>query len=184
MLQIKIPANEFYDEQTNLFISTKETTLCLEHSLISISKWEQKFHKPFIKTVTTQGGITDEQWRYYVQCMTITQNVDPLVYSAIDSETTKKILDYIEDPMTATTFNDRGKKPGKAQVVTSELIYFWMINFGIPFECEKWHLNRLLTLIKTCDVKNGPRKKKSKSETLQEYAAINKARRAAMHSKG
>ena len=184
MLQIKIPANEFFDEQKNLFINTKEITLTLEHSLISISKWEQKFHKPFIKTVTTQGAITDEEWKYYIQCMTITQNVDPMVYEGIGLDLTTQILEYIDDPMTATTFNDHGRKPGKQQIVTSELIYYWMISFGIPFECEKWHLNRLLTLIKTCDVKSSPRKKKSRNETIQEYAALNKARRAAAHSKG
>lgn len=184
MLQLKIPELEFFDESSNTFINTKETTITIEHSLISLSKWEQKFHIPFLKTMTTPGGITEEQWRYYIQCMTITQNVDLMVYYAIGDSLSSEIIKYIEDPMTASTFNDHGRKTSNRQIVTAELIYYWMISLGIPFECEKWHLNRLLALIKTCQVKGGPKKKMSKSETMREYAALNKARREAMHSKG
>ena len=179
MLQIKIPATEQWDEIKEEFVSTKEQTLTLEHSLVSISKWEAKWCKPFLrKTPKTIEETVD-----YVRCMTITQNVDPIVYSFLTVDNISAINAYIEAPMTATTIRETGRK-NSGEEVTSELIYYWMVSLNIPFECQKWHLNRLLTLIRVCNIKNQPPKKQSSKETLRQYAAINAARRNRLGSKG
>lgn len=156
----------------------KDVHLTLEHSLVSISKWEAKWHKPFI----SKEPKTTEELLDYVRCMTLTQNVDPLVYNFIDNSVLKQITDYIEDSMTATWFSE-DKKPPSREIVTSELIYYWMVALQIPFECQKWHLNRLMTLIKICSIKNDPSKNKKKM-SAKERSALNKARRAKHHSKG
>jgi hypothetical protein len=178
MLKLTIPDFEGWDEQNGMFIYVKETQLQLEHSLVSVSKWESKWKKPFI----SKDKKTQEETIDYIKCMTLTQNVNPLVYSAITPPVLKEIMDYIEDSMTATTFSDKGKA-GK-EIITSEIIYYWMIANNIPFECQKWHLNRLLTLIKVCSIKNNPGKKMSEREILSRNKALNEARRARLHSKG
>ena len=180
MLQITIPAGELFNEETNEFFTTKETTVRLEHSLVSVSKWESKWHKPFLD----KKAKTREETLDYIRCMTLTQNVDPDIYQAIDSATMKKINEYIEDDHTATWFTDRGAKRGNKQVVTSELIYYWMTVHQIPWEAQKWHLGRLMTLIKICNIKNAPPKKMSKSAILRQNKSLNAARSAAMNSKG
>lgn len=172
MLKITIPENELFDEQRNEFISIKETTICLEHSLVSISKWESKYKKPFLsKEPKTKTETID-----YIKFMTITQNVDPMVYYFISGENIKKINDYIENPMTATIINDRSNKGGE-KVITSELIYYWMVALNIPFKCEKWHLNRLITLIRICDIKNRQDNKMNTRQTADYHRAVNAARR-------
>lgn len=180
MLQIVIPGIELFNAQTNEFTTTKETTLSLEHSLVSVSKWESKWKKPFL----TDEPKTREESVDYIRCMTITQNVPEDVYSRIDGETMQKIQAYIDDPMTATWFNEHKKKNRRGEIVTSELIYFWMVAYNIPFECQKWHLNRLLTLIKVCDVKNSPEKKMGKKEAAEWQRAMNARRKAALNTKG
>lgn len=180
MLQITIPSTELWDEQKEEFVYTKEKTLQLEHSLVSISKWESKWNKSFLssKEKTTEEIID------YIRCMTITQNVDPEVYTRLPNRTIQQIYDYINAPMTATVFSDTGRKGGNRDVITSELIYYWMIALNIPFECQKWHLNRLLTLIRVCEIKNAPPKKMSKRETMSRNAALNAARRKKYNTKG
>lgn len=180
MLTITIPAREMFDERTQTFSTTKEQTLQLEHSLVSLSKWESKWCKPFL----SKEEKTREETIDYIKCMTITQNVDPNVYSRLTNENVKEINDYIEAPMTATTFSDN-KQVGRGQeVITSELIYYWMIALTIPMECQKWHLNRLLTLVRVCNIKNTPPKKMNKKEVMNRYASLNAARRQKMNSKG
>ena len=180
MLQITIPASEQFDETRQEFIETKEQTLQLEHSLVSLSKWESKWCKPFL----TKQEKTYEEQIDYVRYMTLTPNVNPEVYNFLTNSNMIEINEYIEAPMTATTFsNDRAGKAGH-EIVTSELIYYWMITLNIPFECEKWHLNRLLTLIKVCNVKNTPTKKMSRREILSRNSALNAARRKQMNTKG
>lgn len=177
MLQITVPAMEFFDERTNEFINVKEHTLQLEHSLISISKWEARWCKPFL----SKEEKTDAETRDYIRCMTITQNVDPLVYKAIPRKEMERIRDYINAPMTATWFNDRdGKRPSR-KIITSELIYYWMTVQNIPFECEKWHFNRLMTLIRVCSEKNQPPKKMSKKDAAAQQRSLNAARKAKHH---
>lgn len=180
MLKITIPSMEIYDPEENLFINTKEQTLSLEHSLVSISKWESKWRKPFL----SKDSKTIEELKDYVRCMTLTQNVDPDLYKFIPESVIRTVLDYIDEPMTATWFRDDKNKPKSREVITSEIIYYWMIAQGIPFECQKWHLNRLLTLIRVCSEKNAPQKKMGKKELLSRNKALNAARRKAHKSKG
>ncbi len=185
MLQITIPGQEFYDEATDQFINTKDTVLTLEHSLVSLSKWESKWCKAFLGA----DSRSNEETIDYIRCMTVTPNVDPNVYYCLTQDNLKEVSDYIQNPHTASNIYDvdiSNNKEGKAKAkdtITSELIYYWMINLQIPFECQKWHLNRLLTLIKICNVKNNPKKMK-KADILRRNASLNEARRKAWHSKG
>lgn len=176
MLRITIPEQELYDEKNNKIIPVKETTLQLEHSLVSISKWESKWGKPFISD--DNSNLSTEELVDYVRCMTITQNIDPKIYNYLTVENINEINRYINSPMTATTIKQTSSGTKKERV-TSELIYYWMVANEIPFDCEKWHLNRLLTLIRICSIKNQPSKKMSKSEILSRNAKINAARRKA-----
>lgn len=180
MIQITIPQGEMFDEVNKTFIETKEKTLALEHSLISLSKWEAKWHKPFLGSEKTREETID-----YIKCMTMTPNVDPMVYNFITDKNLKEIADYINDSMTATWFSEDNNKPKKNnEVITNELIYYWMVTLQIPFECEKWHLNHLLTLIKVCSAKNAPPKKMSRKEILARNKELNEARRKALNSSG
>ena len=179
MLKITIPSCEHYDPVNNLFSYTKEQTLVLEHSLVSISKWESKWRKPFLG----KDGKTYEETIDYIKCMTLTQNVDPLVYNGITQSIINEVFDYIDEPMTATTFSKEKTSPSR-EIITSEIIYYWMISLQIPFECQKWHLNRLLTLIKVCSIKNTPSKKMSKRDLMSRNRALNASRRKALNSRG
>jgi hypothetical protein len=179
MLTINVKGAELYNEETSTFFAIESTTLKLEHSLVSISKWESKWHKPFL----SMDKKTREETIDYIRCMTVTQNINPAIYSLIDNEEFEKINSYIDDKMTATTIT-RTKTSGPSVVVTSELIYYWMIAFTIPFECEKWHLNRLLTLIEICELKNKPQKKMSRSEVIAKQRELNATRRQALNTRG
>jgi hypothetical protein len=179
VLEIKIPSVELYDEVKEEFIVSKEQILKLEHSLVSLSRWESKWCKPFL----SKENRTFEESVEYVRCMTTTPNVDPDTYKYITPDIINKIKDYIDAPMTATTFPLDGKTPNH-DTITAEIIYYWMIALNIPFECEKWHLNRLLTLINVCNVKNQPVKKMSKKEIMSRNAAINAKRRQQMNTNG
>ena len=180
MLTITIPATEEFDEIKGEFVYTKEQTLQLEHSLISISKWESKWCKAFLdKKDKTSEEIID-----YIKCMTLNKTVDEQVYNCLTQANLTAINEYISAPMTATYFsaNEQGKK--NSEQITSELIYYWMIALQIPFECQKWHINRLLTLIRVCNIKNTPPKKMSKRDIASRNAALNAARRKQMNTKG
>lgn len=179
MLTVKVPQSEFFDEETDEFFTIHEQTLTLEHSLVAIAKWESKYHKSFFSKTPKTGPELIE----YYRCMTITQNVNPFVYMVLGEENIKKIQEYMEDPMTATTIK-RSKRANSGTITTSDTIYYLMIQLGIPFECQKWHINRLLTLIEVCEEENKPKKKMSNKQILSEYSEINAARRARMHSKG
>lgn len=181
MLPIHIPSCEKYNEATEEFVYTDEINLQLEHSLISLSKWESKWHKAFLSPTDKK---TNEEVLDYIRCMTLTQNVKPEVYYLLTPDNLKDIQDYIDNPMTATTFHNLPPSPPNREIITSELIYYWMINYNIPAEFEKWHLNRLLTLIKVCSVKNSKPKKMSKRALMSRNAALNAARRQQMNSKG
>lgn len=181
MIQITIPSDELWDEAKQEFITIKKDyTLQLEHSLVSISKWESKWNKVFI----SKEEKTYEQTIDYIKCMTITQNVPDEVYHAITKDNIQKIEEYISAPMTATWFAKEKSTGIPREKVTSELIYYWMIALNIPFECQKWHLNRLLTLIRVCNIKNAPPKKMSKRSLMQRNAALNAARRKQYNTTG
>ena len=180
MLEIVIPETEQWDEVNQEFITSNRQILRLEHSLVSLSKWESKWKKPFL----SNKEKTYEETIDYIKCMTLTQNVNDTVYNLLDKDNIEKINKYIGDPMTATTFKEDPNKKGGREIITSELIYYWMISLNIPFECQKWHLNRLLTLIKVCGIKNQPPKKMGKKDVMSRNAALNAARRKQMNSRG
>lgn len=181
MLEIAVPeVKEYFDERTNTFGHIKETTILLEHSLISIHKWEAKFHKPFLGKDKTASEILE-----YIKCMTIGK-VEEEVYSFIPNDEIIKIVNYIKDPMSAYTIKDRRVGAAKTtnEIITAEIIYYWMIVLHIPIEFEKWHLQQLLTLIKVVNDKNAPRKKMSPREAEAWRSAENAKRRAMLNSKG
>lgn len=181
MLQISVPINpEGWDEKKQEFVPPKEQVLQLEHSLISLSKWESKWCKPFL----SKQEKTYEETIDYIKCMTLTQNVKPEVYSHLTKENIDQINKYIDAPMTATYISEEKNGRGSREQVTAELIYYWMIALTIPFECQKWHLNRLIMLIKVCNVKNQPPKKMNKKSLMSRNAALNAARRQQFNTKG
>lgn len=181
MLRLTIPLSpEGWDEEKQEFVEPKTITLNLEHSLISLSKWESKWCKPFL----SKEPKTIDETIDYIRCMTLSKKMDETVYGRLTNDNIKTINSYIESPMTATTFNNLSNKSPSREIITSEIIYYWMIMLGIPFECQKWHLNRLLTLIRVCNVKNTPPKKMSKKEIFNRNAALNAARRKKLNTKG
>lgn len=179
MLTITIPSYELFNDVTQEFISEDERVIQLEHSLLSISEWESRWNKPFLSNMEkTSNEIID-----YVRCMTLTEGVPETAYLYIDNEQYKLINDYIAAPMTATTISE---PPGKVsrEIMTSELLYYYMIAANIPFECERWHLNRLLTLIRICSIKSQPEKKRPMNEVMKSNAALNAARKKQFNTKG
>lgn len=181
MLTITVPISpEGWDEEKQEFVEPKSQTLQLEHSLVSLSKWESKWQKPFY----SKKDMSNEETLDYIKCMTLTKNVDPDVYNHLTQENIKTILDYIGNPMSATTFGKETNAGNNREIITSELIYYWMIASNIPFECQKWHLNRLITLIRVCSIKNSPPKKRSKRDIMSRNAALNASRRKQFNSNG
>lgn len=180
MLEITIPAVELWDETNQQFITTITQTLQLEHSLVSLSKWEAKWNKPFL----TEKKKTIDETIDYIRCMTLTRNVNPIVYNGLTQENIGQITKYINAPMTATTFSYIENRRTDREQITAELIYYWMIALNIPFECQKWHLNRLLTLIKVCNIKNQPPKKMSTRAVMSRNSSLNAARRKQFNTKG
>lgn len=181
MLKLTVPPIELFDERTYEFTSTKPMTLQLEHSLVSLSKWESKWCKAFLK----DKQKTSEELCDYIRCMTITQNVDPMIFTVLPASIIDKVTKYIEEPMTAVKFPKEKNAVTNREVITSEVIYYWMISYGIPFECQKWHLNRLLALINVCGIKSNP--PKGKKVSPKDYAArraLNAARCAKYHTTG
>ena len=180
MLYIPVPlAEEGWDESKQEFIPPPVKVLQMEHSLVSLSKWESKYCKPFLST-----DKTDEETLDYIKMMTITQNVDPEIYNRLTKNNIDEIRKYIHAPMTATTFSKERTAKRSHEVVTNELIYYWMVTLNIPFECQKWHINRLLTLIRVCEVKNQPPKKMSRREIMNRNRALNEARRKQLNTTG
>ena len=182
MLTITVPISpEGWDEENQEFVEPKYQVLQLEHSLVSLSKWESKWQKPFY----SKKDMSDEEVLDYIKCMTLSKNIKQDVYSHLTRENIKDVMDYIDSPMTATTFSKDNKNPNNREVITSELIYYWMISSNIPFDpCQKWHLNRLITLIRVCSIKNTPPKKRSKRDIMSRNAALNASRRQQMNTKG
>lgn len=183
MLELELNSREFFDDKVNEFYYVEAKTLHLEHSLFSMSKWESKYHKSLFATMEKQ--MTKEETLDYIKMMSEekVEDKDLLIITKSDLD---KIIKYIEDPMTATTFMDLKKKSDinagrKREIITAEIIYYWMLELGIPFECEKWHLNRLLTLIRVCSVKNansGKGNKMNRKDTMAFNRALMTSRRA------
>ena len=184
MLTIIIPGQEYFNNSTQEFEYSKSVTLNMEHSLLSVSKWEAKWRKAFL----SRKERTSEETMDYFRCMTIGK-VDPTAYDRLTTKNVNEILEYINEPMTAVYFSDvnsraEGSAVSKVSSTTSEVIYYYMIALGIPFECEKWHLNRLLSLIHVCEIKNTPPKKLSKSEIARRNYQLNQARKAKYGTRG
>lgn len=180
-IEIEIEGRELYDEAKGEFIpSIGNRKIVLEHSLKSVSKWESKWHKPFL----SKEPRSSEENLDYIKCMTITQNVDDVVYKLLTQKNVDEITSYINDSMTATHFSETANKGSFKRIITSELIYCWMVSLNIPFECQNWHLNRLLTLIRTINEENSPKKKISKNDLYKNNTALNEARRKKLNSKG
>ena len=179
---IHIPAIDIFDEELYQFVTTKPTDITVEHSLISLSLWEAKWHISFL-SASEKNELTTEQIQSYLEFMTIGRKPDPNVYKYMPIECVEEIFRYIADPQTATTISGTHKTPFHP-IITNEVLYYQMCAYQIPFDpCEKWHLNRLITLIRVCEEKNNP-KKKSKQETAMDYARLNEMRRAKYHTKG
>lgn len=183
MLEIKIPLGpENWDEEKQEFVLPEYKTIRLEHSLVSLSKWESKWGKPFLKTL--EKALSSEETIDYIKCMTITQNVDSDVYTHLTRKNIEDVHSYIDASMTATTFTNTEKGKINGEVITAEIIYYWMISLNIPIEFQKWHLNRLLTLIRVCSIKNGPVKKMSKADVAARNRELNAIRRKKFNTKG
>lgn len=177
MLRIIIPGAEYFDERTCEFTYEEDTVLELEHSLVSISKWEEKWKIPYLENDEDKPK-TQEQMQDYIKMMTLTPNVDDEVYNRFTLDNYREIEEYIKDKHTATWFREDPNEPKNTRVITSELIYYWMIANEIPFECQYWHIERLMTLIRVCSVEKAPPKKMSQEEAMAQHRALNAARRA------
>lgn len=181
MLTIVVRGVEGWDEQKEEFVpASPPVSLNLEHSLLSLSRWESKWEKPFL----SKEQKTMEETIDYIRCMTLNSNVPADVYNRLSSQNFRDVNAYIDAKRSATTIREEQKGYRSTEIVTSELIYYWMVALQIPFECQKWHLNRLLMLIRVCNVKNQPPKKQSQRNILKQNAALNAARRRRAHSKG
>lgn len=180
MLRIIVPGDEFYNEETETFETVGDVELLLEHSLISLSKWESKHQKPFL----ANSSKTPEEILGYVECMITNEDYPKEIFGRFSQTNVDQIHNYIESKESATTFGMMPERRGHGETITSELIYYWMVAFKIPFECEHWHLNRLFALIRICNIKNAPPKKMGRHEIAARNREINAARRAQYNTRG
>jgi len=180
MLRILVSGEEIYNEETQEFTTINGTMIEMEHSLLSLSKWEAKFQKPFLD----QAEKTSEEVLNYIYMMILTEDISEDILIHLSNENIEQIKNYIDSSQSATTFYDTQQRPGKKETITSELVYYWMLSFNIPFECESWHLNRLFSLIRICGIKNSSDNKMSRKETAAYNKALNEQRRAQLGTSG
>lgn len=179
MLRIIIEGDETYDEEQNLFESVDDVVIELEHSLFSVSKWESIYQKPFLSS----DEKSSEEILGYIKTMVITPDLD---FDALNfsSKNITQIQEYINSAQSATTFGIMPERRSPGEIITSELIYYWMVAFNIPFECQHWHLNRLFALIRICNIKNSPQRKMSRGEISRKYRELNAQRKEQLHTTG
>lgn len=180
MLTITVLGNEVFEEATSSFTTEGDVVLELEHSLVSLSKWESKFEKPFLGA----GNKSGEEVLGYIQCMCLTPDVPPELFDKLSEDNIKEVNEYIDAKMSATWFNEQPGAPPSREVITSELVYYWMTTFQIPFECETWHLNRLFTLIRICNIKSAKPTKMSRSAIAARNRELNAQRKEQLGSTG
>lgn len=180
MLKLIIPGGELFDEKTSTFIETEKAVIHIEHSLVSMSKWEAFFEKPFLST----KDKTHEEVLSYIRMMILESDVPPELVDRLSPENMLAIRDYIESPQSATTFGEMPEKKSRGEVVTTELIYYFMVAFNIPLECEHWHINRLFSLIRICNIKNSKPEKRSRSEIAKRNHELNAQRKAQLNTTG
>ena len=173
VLDLYVPGKEFWNSELQEFIYTKDITLHLKHSLVSLTRWEQHYKRRFLD----DGPKNEEEYRFYIQCMTLNKDIDPLIYTVLQEDDIKKVTDYLHDSMTATTLPKQNNNRSNSEKLSSELIYYYMSALNIPFECEKWFLNNLIILISIASIKNNPQEKKSKP-SWSSIRALNAARNA------
>lgn len=173
MLKLQIEGAEYWDEEREEFVSSPGGTLLLEHSLRSIAEWESKWKKPYLE----QRDMTPEELIDYIRCMTVGPEKDMLLYQSLTFDQLVQIKDYINDPMTATTFRKDENAPRNRSITTAEILYYEMSELNIPYSCDRWHLNRLMTLIRVCAIKRAPRKKGGKKNAAQNRKNLNRQRR-------
>lgn len=181
-LTVHVPPGEFYDHAIDQFVYSRDVTIHIEHSLAAIAKWEARWHKPFL----TNKAMTGEEFLDYIRCMTLEDEdtIDPNIYMALSRSNFESIQKYIENTMTATWFKDEKKGRNGGAVITAEIIYYYMVELGIPFECENWHVNRLMTLIRVCSEKQAVPKKMARKDIFAQNAALNAQRKARLGTKG
>lgn len=180
MLTIVVPGDEFFDEKKSEFVTKGDIKLRFEHSLVSLSKWESFWEVPFLNGEEK----TDEQTMSYIRLMCLDENVPDEVFDRLSQQNIDAINKYIEKKHTATWFSENSDKKTTSEKITAELIYYWMVAMNIPFECETWHLNRLMTLIRIYNIKNSPQKKMSRSEILAQQRKLNAERRQKLNTTG
>ena len=180
MLTLSVGETDAYDEELSAFIKVGGVRVDFEHSLVSLSKWESHFKKPFL----SNDEKTPDETLWYIRAMALTPNVPPEVFYKLSNENISAINEYISDSQTATWFSNAERTAHNQEVHTAEIIYYWMITMNIPFECQYWHLNRLLTLIRVCNQKNAPAKKMSRREILLRNRQLNEQRKKAMNTTG
>lgn len=180
MLRLIVPGNEVFHEDTATFESFDDVELELEHSLVSLSKWESKYKKPFLSS----NQKTTQEVFSYIEAMILTPVYPPDIVASFTQTNFNQIHDYIESAESATTFGAMPERKGKGEVITAELIYYWMVIFNIPFECELWHLNRLFALIRICNIKQSKPKKMSRTEIAMRNRELNAKRKEQYHTRG
>lgn len=179
MLTITVPGVEHFDEDTQEFVSVGDVVLELEHSLVSLSKWEEIFEKPFLG----EDEKTSDEVLAYIKFMTMTK-VPEEVFPKLSEGNISDIDKYINAKRTATWFSDSPGAPPAREVITAELVYYWMVAFNIPFECQHWHLNKLFTFIRVCNIKQAKPKKMSRSELAQRNRELNAQRKKQLGTTG
>lgn len=181
MITLRIKAGQHWDSENEVFVNVPETEIRLEHSLRAVSKWESRHCKPFLGRREWTAGETLD----YIRCMCMDEGANPAVFLSLSREQIEAVQKYIDLPMTATWFSNRNQQSAnRGSAVTSELIYFWMTSYGIDWQAQDWHLNRLMTLIQVCSEKNKPAKKMPKNQAAARQRALNAARRRKYHTGG
>jgi hypothetical protein len=180
MLKLFVAGTEYFDDETQTFETVGGVEIELEHSLLSVSKWESKFQKPFL----SRTQRTREEVLAYVEAMIVTPDYPLDIIGRLDQDNLEAINKHIESKESATTFGSMPERPGRGEVITAELVYYWMVAFNIPFECERWHLNRLFALIRICNIKNSKPTKMSRHEVLARNRELNAKRKAEFNTRG